>query len=175
MWTWGAMRHLLPIRSSVLAAAAGVVLALAVLNPAQMLLPTLSSDPDMSISEDYMHDMTEVQGFMLDHALPEDALVATVYGLYATWEREPVFDAQYRINSKTTRLEMEALIEQHPSGWIVIDNIRLDLSPLSVRNITDIPQIEYIGVFGDEHVWRWERSGAIPDEPPLERRKWTFR
>jgi hypothetical protein len=102
-------------------------------------------------------------------------LIATVYGLYATWERVPAFDEQYRINSKTTRLELEALIGQHPSGWIVIDNIRLDLSPLSVRNITDIPQIEYIGVFGDEHVWRWDRSAAFPDGTQLEQPKWTFR
>jgi hypothetical protein len=70
---------------------------------------------------------------------------------------------------------MEALIDQHPSGWIVIDSIRLDLSPLSVRSITDLPQIEYIGVFGDEHVWRWERSAALADGPPLEQRQWTFR
>jgi hypothetical protein len=156
MWTWEAMRRVLPRRPQVLAAAAGAVLSLAVINPFQVLLPTLSSDPDMPISEDYMHDMTEVHAFMRANARPDDALIATVYGFYATWEHEPAFDAQYRVTSSTTMAEMEALISKHPSGWIVIDDIRLDLSPLSVREITDMPQIEYIGVFGDEHVWRWE-------------------
>jgi hypothetical protein len=163
VWVWEAMRRLLPKRSTVPAVAAGVLLVLAVMNPFQVVLPTLSSEPDMPISEDYMHEMTEVHDFMLANAMHEDALIATVYGLYATWEREPAFEVQYRINSKTTKEEIEALIGQHPSGWIVIDNIRLDVSPLSVRDITDIPQIEYIGVFGDEHVWRWETSAAIPD------------
>jgi hypothetical protein len=174
-WIWEALRRLLPKHSTILTAAAAGVLALAVLNPFQVLLPTLSADPDMPISEDYMHDMSEVHDFMRSQAMPEDALIATVYGLYATWEREPAFDAQYRVNSKTTKEELEALIGQHASGWIVIDNIRLDLSPLSVRNITDISQIEYIGVFGDEHVWRWERTTGIPEGPRLEQRTWTFR
>jgi hypothetical protein len=156
MWTWEAMRRLLRMPSRIMVAAAGVVLALAVMNPFQVLLPTLSSDPDMPISEDYMHDMTQVHDFMRGKATPDDALIATVYGLYATWEHEPAFDAQYRINSRTTEAELEALIGKHLSGWIVIDEIRLDLSPLSVREITDMPQIEYIGVFGDEHVWRWK-------------------
>jgi len=175
VWMWVAMRRLIQGSPTILVAASGVLLAAAVVNPYQVLLPTLSSDPDMPISEDYMHDMTQVHEFLLARAGPEDALIATVYGLYATWEREPAFVENYRVNSKTTKAEIEAIIQQHPSGWIVIDNIRLDLSPLSVRNITDIPQIEYIGLFGDEHVWRWEPPAAISADGALEPRKWTFR
>lgn len=66
-----------------------------------------------------------------------------------------MFGQQYRITSATTREEIGSMMAQHASGWIVIDSIRLDLSPLSVRELANTPQMEYIGIFGDEHVWRW--------------------
>jgi hypothetical protein len=138
-----------------------------VLNVNQVLLPTVSVDPDMPISEDYMHDMSPVQAYMLDHARPGDALISTVYGLYATWEQQPGFAAQYRINAGTTSAELVALVAGYPSGWIVIDSIRLDLSALSVREVTSLPQMEYIGTFGDEHVWRWGRQAAATEAPTL--------
>jgi hypothetical protein len=145
------------------------------MNPGQIALPSVSSDPDMPISEDYMHDMSEVQAYMLSHARRADVLIATVYGLFATWEGEPEFAEQYRITSQTAKEEIEAVVSQHASGWIVIDSIRLDLSPHTEKSISDMRQIEYIGIFGDEHVWRWGPSAAWRGHADLESRQWTYR
>jgi hypothetical protein len=156
-WLWEWLLRYLPWKRS----SAGVIAALAivalVLNPSQILLPTLSRNPDMPISEDYLHDMSAVQAYLLSHVQAGDALVSTVYGLYATWEGEPAFGQQLRINSGTTRDEIAAFVQEQASGWIVIDSIRLDMSTLTERSLTTLPQMEYIGNFGDEHVWRWGR------------------
>ena len=96
------------------------------INPQETLLPVLSNNPDMPISEDYYHDMSLVQGFMLQHTEGGDVLISTVYGLYAAWEGEPRFHAIYRITSQTPKQDVFALVDQNPSGWIVIDQIRLD-------------------------------------------------
>jgi hypothetical protein len=62
------------------------------------------------------------------------------------------------------------LVDDNASGWIVVDKIRLDLSPNSARDFSGEDQIEYIGTFGDEYVWRWQRlSGWAPAAPGLER------
>ena len=154
-WLWQALRLVAPWRGRAVGVATGLGLAFAFVNVNQILLPSLSSNPDMPISEDYLHDFSAVQAYMLNHVEQGDALIATVYGLYATWEDQPMFGQQYRITSATTREEIGSMMAQHASGWIVIDSIRLDISPLSVRELANTPQMEYIGIFGDEHVWRW--------------------
>ena len=131
----------------------------------QILLPSASTNPDMPISEDYLHDMSKIQEFMLGHAQANDVLISTVYGLYASWEDEPKFSAQYRINSATPKEDLLQIVESNPSGWIVIDKIRLDLSPLSARDFSGLDQIEYIGMFGDEYVWRWQRASGWAPAP----------
>lgn len=155
-WLWQTLRQAIPWSGRVVSAFVGLGLGLLVLNPWQIVLPSVWKEPNMPISEDYMHDMSSVQRYMLEHVQGDEALISTVYGLYATWRGEPDFSAQDRINSHTTSEEIEALVQAHSSGWIVIDRIRLDLSPYAARDITNLPQIEYIGVFDDEYVWRWE-------------------
>jgi hypothetical protein len=159
-WLWDAICRVIPRRSLVASALIGMTIGAAVLNTRQITLPSTSRNPDMPISEDYMHDMSEVQAYLVGQVQHDDVLIATVYGLYATWEGEPRFGVQYRINSLSTKAEIESIVDQYASGWIVIDSIRLDLSQLSMGDITNIPQMEYIGLFGDEHVWRWQRSAA---------------
>jgi hypothetical protein len=144
-----------------LAAAIGFAFA----NPTQIALPSTSSSPDMSISEDYHHDMSTVQGYLVEHVQPNDSLISTVYGLYATWEGVPAFGFQYRITSETSLDKILEIVREHPAGWIVIDKIRLDLSALSVKDFNRGSQIEYIGTFGDEYVWRWQESGAVLVKP----------
>jgi hypothetical protein len=164
-WLWQWLRDQWPAKGAAAGAMAGLLIGVLVLNPSQILLPTLSRNPDMPISEDYLHDMSTVQAYMLSHVQEGDALVSTVYGLYATWEGDPAFGKQLRINSGTSRDEIAAFVQGQESGWIVIDTIRLDMSPLSARSLTTLPQMEYIGNFGDEHVWRWGRplAGSLPD------------
>jgi hypothetical protein len=102
---------------------------------------------------------------MQNHVQKEDVLISTVYGLYAAWEGEPRFAATYRITTHTSRDEIFSQVNQYPSGWIVIDQIRLDLSPLSPQDLTKNDQIEYIGLFGDEYVWRWQHPTAMSVQP----------
>jgi hypothetical protein len=114
----------------------------------------------MPISEDYLHDMSKVQALMLERARTEDVLISTVYGLYASWKDVPDFRSQYRITSATPLDEILKIVDENPSGWIVMDKIRLDLSAVSSRDLSRARQIEYIGMFGDEYVWHWRRSGG---------------
>ncbi len=159
-WLWEWMRRAMPWKGPATGPVLALGLSLLILNPAQVLLPTLSRDPDMPISEDYLHDMSAVQAYMVKHVVEGDALISTVYGLYATWEATPRFGEQYRINSGTSAEEIKALVAKHKAGWIVIDAIRLEASLITTRSLTDIPQMEYIGSFGDESVWRWGRPLA---------------
>lgn len=159
-WIWNTANGFVNAKGKVWGAVLGLALVACVLNPSQIALPMMSTSPDMPISEDYHHDMGAVQEYMLAHVRTGDALVATVYGFYATWQAKPAFGEQFRITSRTTRKELQDLVSQHDTGWLVIDEIRLQLSTVSPRDIASLPQMRYIGVFGDEHVWRWGRSEA---------------
>ena len=154
---WKMISMLSPWKGRLASISLLVVLGLAVINVPQVTLPTISTNPDDPISEDYLHDLTQVQAFMLDHVQPGDVLISTVYGLYSLWKEEPQFEAQYRINTQTPREEVIALIDQHQSGWIVIDRIRLEMSPLGQREFAGIPGLRFVGSFGDEYVWQWHR------------------
>ena len=48
---------------------------------------------------------------------------------------------------------------------ILIDKIRLDLSSVSNRDFNRARNIEYIGMFGDEYVWHWQRSTGWAGAP----------
>jgi hypothetical protein len=155
---WRALAGTVPRKGIVVGIVMAGLLGLLVVNVQQILLPSLSTNPDMPISEDYLHDLSQVQAFMIGHVQPNDVLVSTVYGLYATWEGQPEFGSQYRITSQTPLDDILTIVDQNPSGWIVFDKIRLDLSAVSPRDITGNHQIEYIGLFGDEYVWHWQRT-----------------
>jgi len=169
---WTIVLAVVPLRRTGLRVGLAVAIGLAITNGSQILLPSISTNPDMPISEDYLHDMSKIQEFMLEHARPNDVLISTVYGLYAFWEEEPQFQAQYRITSATPKEDIFELVDNNASGWIVVDKIRLDLSRNSLRDFSGEDRIEYIGTFGDEYVWRWQRlSGWAPAAPGLERRQ----
>ncbi len=136
------------------------VLALSVINWQQLVTPVVSTNPDNPISEDYLHDMSEVQAYMLGHVQAQDVLISTVYGLYASWVEQPRFESQYRITTETPHEQILALMAQHQSGWLVIDQIRLAMSGLSPREFAGNPDVEYIGLFGDENVWHWQHSAG---------------
>ncbi len=143
---------------------ANVLLALAVsvslINWRQLIEPITSTNPNDPISEDYLHDMSQVHAFMLGHAQPHDVLISTVYGLYSSWKEAPAFVARYRITTETPREQIFGLIDQHASGWIVIDQIRLDMSTLGPQEFAGNPDVEYIGLFGDESVWHWQHASG---------------
>ncbi len=155
-----ALAALVPWRGGLANVVLAGALGLSVINASQVILPAVSTNPDDPISEDYLHDLSSVHTYMLDHVQQGDVLVSTVYGLYSSWREEPRFRAQYRITSQTPPDEILSLIDQHPSGWIVIDQIRLSLSALSARDFAGIADVHYVGQFGDEYVWHWQHASG---------------
>ena len=157
---WKIVAVLLPWKSRLATAILAAAIGISVINTPQLVLPTISTNPDDRISEDYLHDMTLVQAFMLEHVEQGDVLISTVYGLYASWREEPRFAAQYRINTQTPLDEISTMIAESPSGWIVIDRIRLDMSTPGAREFAGIADVQYVGLFGDESVWHWQHLTA---------------
>jgi hypothetical protein len=159
---WTALRILQPGVSRVASLAVAAVLLLSLMNVGQIALPVASAAPNNVISEDYLHDMSPVQAFMASHAQTQDALISTVYGLYNSWVETPRFAANYRITTQTPLEQVLGLIEQHESGWIVVDQIRLDMSAFGPHAFAGNPDVEYIGLFGDQNVWHWQHaSGTV--------------
>lgn len=157
---WGTFYILLPWKGRIAGVLLAGLLTLALLNVHQILLPSLSNNPDMPISEDYLHDLSQVQNFLRARATPGDALISTVYGLYVAWEGQPTFDAQYRMNSQMPREDVFSIVRRYPSGWIVIDQIRLKQASISVRDLAGQDGISYAGLFGDQSVWRWQHTSS---------------
>jgi hypothetical protein len=155
---WKAIGVLRPQTGKLMTGIIAVVLAVCTINAAQILMPISSTDPDNPISEDYLHDMTKVHEFMIGHVQPQDVLISTVYGLYSSWTETPAFEERYRITTETPHQKILALIDQHPSGWIAIDQIRLQMFPQGERGFAGNPDVKFVGQFGDEYVWRWQHS-----------------
>jgi hypothetical protein len=153
---WTLLQAVVPLGRILPRIAVGLCLGLATVNVGQILLPSVSTNPDMPISEDYLHDMSKVQAYMVGRVQPGDVLVSTVYGLYALWEETPDFRAQYRITSTTPKEDLLNIVASNPSGWIVMDKIRLDLSAMSTRDFSELGPVDYVGTFGDEFVWHWQ-------------------
>ncbi len=159
---WRVLQVIRPWGSRGAGIAIGAVLVLSLANPGQILLPVTSTSPDNPISEDYLHDLSAVQAYLVGRVQPSDVLISTVYTLYNSWVEKPHFAATYRITTETPREEILSLMDQHASGWIVIDQIRLNMSTLGPRAFAGNPDVEYIGLFGDQNVWHWQHSpGAV--------------
>ena len=157
-FAWRVLRQLRPWRVRGVTLVAGAVVALSLTNVGQILLPATSTNPNDAISEDYLHDMSKVHAYLLTHVQPNDVLISTVYGLYNSWVEAPRFQANYRITTQTPVEQILGMIDQHETGWIVIDQIRLDMSPLGPRAFAANPDVEYIGLFGDQNVWHWQHA-----------------
>jgi hypothetical protein len=157
---WKIIGLLSPWKSRLANVLVAAALCLSVFNVAQLSVPSVSTNPDNPISEDYLHDLTQVQAYMLNHVQPGEVLVSTVYGFYSSWKGEPHFDGKYRITTQTPREDILALIEQHESGWIVMDKIRLAMSTLGPREFAGVPDVQFVGTFGDEYVWHWQHAPA---------------
>lgn len=164
---WQVLHEFLPWRSLLASSLMTAVLGLSVLNGQQILLPVVSTNPDMPISEDYLHNLGLVHAFMLNHVTQNDVLISTVYGLYVSWQGEPIFKSQYRINTQTPKEYIISIVNQNPSGWIVIDKIRLSLSSMTIKDLSGIDQVAYVGLFGDEYVWHWARGAGLTGSQPF--------
>ena len=134
-----------------------IVLAVMILNVRQVLIPLTSQGPYMPIPEDYHDDLTDLQAFMLDNVETGDVLIASrVYSRDVEWADTPVFQKVYDFQVGTTKDDVFSIVDQHDTGWIVIDNARIERAVFSPdKAFLDNDRIEYIGLFDDEQVWRW--------------------
>jgi dimeric dUTPase (all-alpha-NTP-PPase superfamily) len=126
-------------------------------NMRQVLTPLVSKDPYMAITEDYHDDLTDLQAFMLTNAETTDVLIASrIYSRYIEWVGEPLFREVYDFQVQSTEDEILAVVDQFDSGWIIIDNARIERATFSPdTSFLGNDRIEYIGLFDGEHVWRW--------------------
>lgn len=134
-----------------------VILAGVVINFQQILVPLTSRDPYMPITGDYHNDLTDLHAFMLANVRNGDVLISSrIYSRYVEWMNEPDFQKVYDFQVQTTENDVLSIVDQNDSGWIIIDNARIEravFSPDEAFRGND--RIEYIGLFDDENVWRW--------------------
>jgi len=133
------------------------VLGLLAFNVQQTLLPITSRDPGMVITEEYHRDLSRVHEVVMTNVQEGDALISSrIYTRYVDWVSEPDFRAGYLFDINTTYDDVLSFMDQYPSGWIVIDKVRLDAAAFPVSDVfSKDDRITYIGEFGDESVWHW--------------------
>ena len=138
-------------------AATMLVLAAMVINPRQVLVTVTSQDPYRPITEDYHDDLTDLQAFMLANVKADDVLISSrIYSRYVEWVDKPTFQKIYDFQVQSTETDVLSIVDQYDSGWIIIDNARIERAVFSPdKAFLDNDRIEYIGLFDDEHVWRW--------------------
>ena len=111
----------------------------------------------MPITEAYHNDLTDLHSYMLAHVKTGDVLISSrIYTRYVEWVGEPVFREIYEFRVDTTEENVLSIVDQYDSGWIIIDNARIERAVFSPGAVfLDNDRIEYVGLFDDEHVWRW--------------------
>ncbi|MFT3892194.1 MAG: glycosyltransferase family 39 protein [Anaerolineales bacterium] len=137
-----------------------LILACMFINPRQVLVPITSRDPAMPITEDYHNDLTDLQTFMLANVQQGDVLIASrIYSRYVEWVDAPVFQKVVDFQVQSTEADVLSVVDQYDSGWIIIDNARIERATFSPdSSFLGNDRIEYVGLFDDEHVWRWREK-----------------
>jgi hypothetical protein len=155
---WTGMRSFLP--SQIARITVLVLLLLVSFNPSQTLLPTLyESIGYMPITEEYHDDVAHAQSYLLDRVDGENVLISTVYGHYVKFLGAPVFRETYPYDRsyKDPQGYVRSIIQQHESGWIVLDDRRYLLSkPLPLKSIdVDGKTVVFDGIFAGQYIWHW--------------------
>jgi hypothetical protein len=134
-----------------------IVLSGMIINFRQVLVPIVSRDPFNSITEDYHYDLTDLQSYMLANVKKGDVLITSrIYGRYVEWVGTPTFRKIYDFQVQSTKSDVLFIVDQYDSGWIVIDNARIDRATFAPESVfLENDRIEYVHSFNDEHVWRW--------------------
>jgi len=142
-----------------------LALGISVINVQQILVPIRSDEPFVSITRDYHYEMQDIHAYMLANVHDGDALIYTVYDLYAIWKGKPEFQAAYHFNAETSKEEVFSHVDQYASGWIIIDKIILKMMRYSPFDaFSEKSSIKYIGVFNDQYVWQWKTLPLIQVE-----------
>jgi hypothetical protein len=119
----------------------------------------------MPITELVHDDLGMVNAYLLDHAEKDDVLIGSHYVNYVEWQGKPEFAQMYLYSiSELSRSDEDGyfyiagIIEEHPSGWIILDEQALDFAPPSLPMDSVVVRgktVEYAGKFITQHVWHW--------------------
>ncbi|GEM_PF-1048815 len=155
-------------RNSIIALLISFILLLLTLNVTQILLPTFYNKQGyMPITEEYHYDIMPVHVFLLSKVNSNDILISNVYGGYVLWRGEPIFKATYPFNFYTQQSPQDyilSIVDKYNSGWIVLNNFLYGSSvsfphvSMTFKNKT----VEYLGVYGDQSVWKWQTGYPSP-------------
>ena len=104
------------------------LLILFMLNPRQILLSTAFQGEFMPITALVHDDFGMVDAYLFDHAEKDDVLIGSHYVNYVRWQGKPDFAQTYPYSiselgskGKDGFYYISSIIEEHPSGWIVMD------------------------------------------------------
>ena len=140
------------------------LLVLPALNPRQIFLPTFFQGELMPVTDLVHDDMNKANNYLIGQVNEDEVLIGGMYANYVQWQGEPAFAQIYFYSNEILRDNIDgfsyiaSIIEQHPAGWIVIDEQRLDYVPPSLPRTQTIihgKTVEYVGKFITQHIWRW--------------------
>lgn len=156
---WIMLRSVLPWR--ILQVIVLVLLFFLSFNISQSLLPTVYETTGyMPITEEYHDDVIHAQLYLLDRVDEKNVLISSVYGNYVSFLGIPRFLEIYpygRNINKDPQEYIHSIVQQHESGWIVLDERRyIQSKPLPLKNIKmDGKTMNFDGIFAGQYIWHW--------------------
>ncbi|MBK9924807.1 MAG: hypothetical protein IPP66_05885 [Anaerolineales bacterium] len=133
-------------------------------NPRQILLPTFFQGELMPITNLIHDDLGAADEYMRTHVKKDDVLIGSMYASYVQWQGNLEFDKIYPYSNEILKKYKNgfsyivSVVDQYPSGWIVIDEQRLDYVPPSLpkkQTVIHGKTVEYVGKFLNQYIWRW--------------------
>ena len=175
-----------PGRDVALPLTATVLLALA-FNVSQVVVPsTYDKQGTNPITADYHFNMGPAYSYLQDKVSSQDALLSSQFAGYVHWKGAPQFKQIYPYGFYTYGIKYKGIfpyetaepigktpgeliasaVGQNDTGWIVLDSISYFASndrPLPLKATTvDGKQVDYVGYFGGEYIWRWHPVQPAP-------------
>lgn len=147
-----------------LAVLSACVIILITLNPQQVLLSTFFRGELMPITDLVHDDLSVTDEYMRSHIHENEVLIGGMYANYARWQGVPAFQKIYPYSNEILKKYKNgfsyiiSIIDQYPSGWIVIDEQRLDYVPPSLpkgQTVIHGKTVEYVGKFLSQYIWHW--------------------
>ncbi|GAB4415274.1 MAG: hypothetical protein Kow002_00240 [Anaerolineales bacterium] len=135
-----------------------IIMGIAFINIQQVVLPITSTSEITSIAPKdlYYHNVGAVHKYLLENVTTQDILIGGVYNSYVSWIQSPEFRAKYDASSIEIKEQLFSIIDNNETGWIVMGQIDVGLLEYDLFSELDKKDIKYIGLFGDQHLWRWQ-------------------
>lgn len=181
-----ALQRLIPRREVAMPLVATALVA-CTFNVSQSLLPTFyDKQGNMPITDEYHFNIGPAYTYLLDKVKSQDVLLSSFYGGYVRWKGVPEFKEvipyQFIIPSlkywwifpyeaaETLSIEPHdfilSVVHDNNSGWIVLDSVTYSATlsrPLALKDTkAGDKQIDYVGYFGGEYIWKWHPLQPAP-------------